>query len=185
MCHSKLRNSIFLISVMVSTPSVFSQDFVPKGAVYGGAGYGKFYDDEGALGSGITYRAGGEWRVFRRLGIEAELLGIHFTRGDYFQVTGDSQFGFVNAVYYFSKSGVQPYFKGGVGLYGTKYTYTWPSSSSQEYHHSKSGAAFDVGAGLRFFVNRHWSVNPDFRVAGGAGYYSLFCYFSMSAAYHW
>jgi len=42
---------------------------------------------------------------------------------------------------------------------------------------SKDGKAFNFGAGVRFFVDCHWSVNPDLRVIAGAGYYSSFGYF--------
>jgi len=171
------------IILMVSPMSAKGQDYAYQGSVYGGSGFGRFYEDEGSLGSGITYRAGAEWRPLRRAGFEAELLGIRFDRGDSFHVEGDAQFVFANAIWYFSQSRVQPYVKGGLGAYRTRYIVSWPGIPANKI--SRNGTAFNLGAGIRFFVDSNWSVNPDFRLTGGTGYYSLFSYLSISAAYHW
>jgi hypothetical protein len=171
--------------LMVGPLLAYGQDFAYKGGAYGGLGYGRFYDDEGSLGSGLTYRVGAEWRPWRRVGFEAELFGIRFNRGDLFHVEGNTQFVLANATYYFSRSRVQPYVKGGIGAYRTNYTYSWPITMGPVYRASDNGLAVNFGAGVRIFVNRRWSVNPDFRLTGCKGYYSLFGYFSMSAAYHW
>ncbi len=175
---------IFLVLVLFPLTSL-SQDFGYKGAAFGGAGYGRFAEDEGLLGTGLTYRAGAEWRFSRRGALEGELYGIHFTRKDYFRVNGDTQFVLANALFYFSRSNIQPYLKGGIGLHSSRYSFSWPSSSSTLYDRSTSGVAVGFGAGVKVFVNRRWSVNPDFRIIGAEGLYSLFGYFSVCAGYHW
>lgn len=183
MIGEKRIGGLCILCLVLLPMTVLGQDFKYKWSVFGGLGIGKFYDDEGSLGKGLTYRAGVEWRPLGRVGFDAELLGSQFERSDYFNVRGNVQFVFANALYYFSRSRVQPYLKGGVGMYRTQYSYGWPVSSPAEYHASRSGAAVGVGAGVRFFPTRRWSINPDFRLLGGN--YSLINYFSVSAAYHW
>jgi opacity protein-like surface antigen len=162
-----------------------AQGFDYINSVCGGLGGGKFFDDEGSLGTGVMYRLGGEWRPVIRLGLEADLLGIHFSREDDFHASGNSQYFFVNAVYYFSHFRGQPYLKGGTGLFRTRYDYSFPASSPEVFRGSKTSIAVDFGAGIRFFVNDRWSVTPDFRVATGAGGYSVVSFLTISAAYHW
>jgi opacity protein-like surface antigen len=185
MIGKKQKLDLCILFLMLLPAATFGQDYAYKGAVFGGLGFGQFYDDEGSLGKGLTYRAGVEWRPQGRLGFEADLLGSQFERNDYFNVRGNAQFIFANALYYFSKSKFQPYIKGGIGGFRTRYSYGWPISSPEQYHASKAGAAFDLGAGVRFFPSRHWSVNPDLRLLGGVAGYALLSYFSISAAYHW
>jgi opacity protein-like surface antigen len=180
---SKLPWIVGLIILASCPMSAHGQDYTYREGIYGGSGYGRFYEDEGSLGSGITYRAGAEWRPLLRGSFEAELFGIRFHRGDNFHVEGNTQFVLANATWYFRQSRIQPYVKGGLGAYRTRYSFSWPGIPINQI--SKNGTAVDFGAGVRFFVDRHWSVNPDLRVIGGVGYYSLFSYFSMSAAYHW
>jgi hypothetical protein len=181
----KFRRITGLMMLLACPFLAHAQDYSYKGSAYGGLGYGRFYEDEGSLGSGLTYRAGAEWRPLRRGGFEAELFGIHFNRADYFHVEGNTQFVLANAAWYFSRSRVQPYIKAGIGAYRTNYSYSWPVTSGPTYQASHSGLAVDLGAGIRIFFNRHWSLNPDLRVIGSNNYYSLLGYFAMSAAYHW
>jgi hypothetical protein len=183
MITNRLPWIVGLIILTVCPMPANGQDNTYRGSIFGGSGYGRFYEDEGSLGSGMTYRVGAEWRPLRRAGFEAELFGTRFNRGDSFHVDGDTQFILANATWYLSRSRIQPYIKGGFGAFRTRYNVSWPGVAPNQV--SRNGAAVNFGAGIRFFVNRHWSVNPDFRVTGGAGNYLLFSYFSMSAAYHW
>ena len=185
MMRSVIRFGLPILFFVVSPLASLAQDYAPKGSVGGGMGHGRFLDDEGTLGTGLLYRGAAEWRPISRLGLEAEIQGTSFQRGDNFHVNGDAHFVFANAIFYFSRSRVQPYIKGGAGFYRTRYTYSWPVSSPEEYHQARSAAAVNLGGGLRFFLNRHWSVTPDFRLAVGSGYHALISYPSITAAYHW
>jgi hypothetical protein len=178
------RLAFWIVLLLACSAAASAQGFDYIGSVCGGVGGGKFYDDEGSLGTGVMYRLGGEWRPLSKLGLEADLVGIHFTRDDAFNVSGNTQFFFINAVYYFSHFRGQPYLKGGTGLLRTRYDYSFPASSPQVFRGSKTGIAVDFGAGIRFFVNERWSVTPDFRVAVGGGGYSLVSFLTVSAAYH-
>ncbi len=164
---------------------VLGQEPIYKAELYGGIGYGKFFDDEGSLGSGPTYKAGVGRRVSNRLAVRAEILGIHHTRGDYFHVAGNSLFVLGNAVYFFSKSRVQPYVLAGIGAHKTNYRYSWPGTANGEYRISKTGLAADFGAGVKLFLSRRWSLDPEFRVAVSRSYYSLANYLSANLTYHW
>lgn len=171
---------------LVLTPFIaFGQESTYKAELYGGIGYGKFYDDEGSLGRGPIYRAGVGVRVASRLALRAEALGIHHTRGDYFHVTGNSLFVFGNAVYFFPRSRVQPYLLAGIGGHRADYRYSWPGTSNGEYRISKSGLAVDFGAGVKLFLSPRWSLDPELRIACSRSYYSLFNYLSANLAYHW
>ncbi len=173
------------ILLLITCPSAaWGQDYVPKGSIFGGVGFGRFYDDEGSLGSGWTVRAGAEWRPFHRFGFEGEYLGIRFHRTDAFKVDGNTHWAFGNVAFYFSRSRIQPYVKGGIGYQRTEYTYSWPGIPVPEFHKSRSNVAANSGAGIRFFVNRHWSINPEIRLVGG-GQYIATNYFSISTGYHW
>ena len=164
----------------------FAEDYSYRGSVFGGAGIGRFYDDEGSLGRGVTYRAGAEWRPLSRLGVEAELLGIHHSRNDAFQVRGNGLSLSANARFYFSRSKVQPYVLGGSGLLRTDYRYSWPGTVNGEFRRSKTEPALSLGAGIRFFINRRWSLDPQIRTAvSSPSYYAIVNYFSMSLGYHW
>ena len=165
---------------------VLGQDFDYRGEVFGGAGYGKFYDDEGGLGTGLTYRTGISWRFLNHFGAGVELLGIRHTRKDSFHVQGDSLAFFGNAAYYFSRSKTQPYVLGGLGAQRADFTYSWPEMSCAEYQASKTELAYNVGVGIKFLLNRNWSFDPQFRWAFSTpSNYWLVSYLSVALAYHW
>ena len=171
--------------VLVSFPAM-AQDYLYQARLFGGAGIGKFYDDEGSLGKGWTYRTGAEWRPLSRLGLQGELVGIHHTRGDYFNVRGDAAMFSGNAVYYFSRSRVQPYLLAGIGVLKTSYNYGWPAGDPRRYSVSKTETQLSLGGGMQVFLNRRWSLDPHLRLAASApSGYALVNYFSISAGYHW
>jgi opacity protein-like surface antigen len=145
------------------------QDYRYSGEVYGGAGCGKFYDDEGSLGTGPTYRAGAGWRLTRHLGIQGELVGIHHARRDNFRVQGNAWSAFGNVLYYFSTSKVQPYVLGGLGALNTTYHFSFPQVPGlPENSVSRTDLAIALGAGARVFLSRRWSLDPQFRLAGSS-----------------
>ena len=163
------------------------QDYSYKGRLYGGLGTGRFYDDEGSLGNGPTYRAGSEWRPLKHLGIGGELMGIHHRRRDYFHVQGNDVAFSVDAICYFSKSRLQPYVLGGIGILLPHYSYSWPGlPDAGSFKASKQDRAINLGAGAKFFINRRWSLDPEARLLlSSPNGYALVNYFSMAASYHW
>jgi hypothetical protein len=178
--------SLFVVCFMVAvcpTYALGGQDPTYQGRLFGGIGFGNYYEDEGSIGTGVSYRAGAERRAFPRIGFEAEVIGLAFKRGDSFASEGNSQFALANAALYLTTSRIQPYLKLGLGASRTRYHYSLPGTPVLQ--RSKNGAAAGLGAGIRFFANRHWSISPEVRVIGAAGGYTLFGYLSVSAAYHW
>ncbi len=175
-----------LLTITLLPVVSFAQDGAYRAAVFCGAGYGTFFDDEGSLGSGPTYRAGAEWRVSRRLGLRGELLGIHHSRNDAFEVRGNAEHVLGNAVFYFSsRSNIQPYLTAGLGLQRVAHTYSWPGLPFGPYRTRRNDFAADFGIGMKVFVNRRWSLDPEFTTSVGRNYFALANYFSMKAAYHW
>ena len=180
------RRATFFLGMMFFSMALAAQDNTWKARVFGGVGIGRFFDDEGSLGQGATYRAGAEWRPLSRLGVQGELLGIHHTRRDHFQVDGDSAGFSGNAVLYFSRSRLQPYILGGLGVLKTSYTYGWPDASLERYSVSRTELSMNFGGGVLLFLNRHWSLDPQVRIlVSTPSGYSLANFFSMSASYHW
>ena len=167
--------------------SALCQELTPKAGVYGGIGLGRFYDDEGSLGGGIVCTAGVEWRPLGRIGLRGELRGIHHTRDDYFKVRGNALAASASGVFYFSRSRVQPYIAGGVGLMKFSHAYGWPVIGVDVYRFHGVHPVINFGFGARLMINRHWSLDPQahasFDTTSGA--YSLIDFFSLSAAYHW
>ena len=161
------------------------QDYSYQAKIFGGVGIGKFFDDEGSLGKGATYRTGVEWRPLSRLGLQGELSGVHHTRGDAFNVNGNAVSFSGNVVYYFSRSRVQPYILAGIGVLKTSYNYGFPSIEARRFSVSKTEAEVNFGGGLQLFLNRRWSLDPQIRFAASIPNYALANYFSISAAYHW
>ncbi len=185
----KIRTRLLLsatLMLILCPLTSFAEDYLYKGRVYGGVGGGRFYDDEGSLGRGLTYRTGVEWRPLNCMGLEAELLGIHHTRSDAFQVRGNARALSANAVYYFSRSKAQPYVLGGFGLLKVDYRYSWPGTANGEFQKSKTEPALNFGVGVRLFISRRWSLDPQFRWAISApSAYAIGNYFSTSLAYQW
>jgi hypothetical protein len=175
-----------LAMILISTlRDGMAQDLGTKKSVFVGAGYGQFYDDEGSLGSGPVFRAGAEWRPFRRFALRGEMYGIHHTRTDSFEVSGNSVSAFGSGVYYFMNGTTQPYLSVGLGIQQHDFRYSWPSSPDLgRFHASGNSAAAFLAFGAEMFVNRRWSIVPEFRVVAGREYICA-GYFSLAAAYHW
>jgi opacity protein-like surface antigen len=176
-----------LTLIVMAMPVVgLAQDFSYRGSVFGGAGYGNFLDDEGSIGTGPTYRSGAEWRVLPRLALRGEFIGMHHSRNDYFRVRGNAEHVLGKVAFYFSRSKVQPYITAGLGLQHVAYSYSWPAAPQLGVHRvAKTDLAAAFGLGMKLFVSRHWSLDPEFTAITGRGAYTMANYISMKAAYHW
>lgn len=180
-----MRLWLCVFSVFVLLPwTAWGQDYSFR--AYGGAGIGRYYEDEGSLGTAVSYRGGVEWRPWHRIGLEAEISGIHHSRDDRFHVRGNALSASGSALLYFSSSRVQPYIFGGLGFLRSDYDYGWPDIGLGNFHRRADELAVHFGGGAQFFINRRWSLDPEVRIAvSQPSWYGFVNYFSMSASYHW
>ncbi|MEW6126659.1 MAG: porin family protein [Acidobacteriota bacterium] len=188
------RVILFFIFLTFSS-TVLAQDYTPKGEVFGSIGGGKAYDDEGGIGSGLDFGGGVGYRITPKLQIEGAINTIrherNFGSGVVFKGTGT--FVSANLLYHFSTKQVQPYVIGGAGFVNHQNRSRFPEDPFTP-EVSSSGGAFNFGAGLRVFLNKHISIRPEFRVFVGypdsSRLRSVEAPFSVlrgsvSVSYHW
>ena len=71
----------FLVAVLLLLPNTaLAQDYRPKYEVFGNAGYGATYDDEGGIGRGLDIGAGFGVRAIGKLGFEGSVNRITHLR---------------------------------------------------------------------------------------------------------
>ena len=183
-----------LVAVFLLTPATaLAQDYHPKYEVFGSAGYGATYDDEGGIGRGLDLGAGFGVRAIGKLGFEGSVNRISHLRDFAFsgvRFEGTGVFACANALYHFSDSKAQPYVIGGIGLLHHEDRSSGLGPARPPL--SASGFAYNFGAGVKVFVSKHVSVRPDFRVfigdlrqsAGTEPPFSLLRG-SVGIGYHW
>ena len=160
-----MSNLILIAIFLVLPATAFAQDYRAKYEVFGSAGYGVTYDDEGGVGGGLDIGAGFGVRATRKLGFEGSVNRISHLRE--FAVSGvrfdgTSVFACANALYHFSDSKVQPYVIGGIGVLHHQDRSSGFGLSGSPL--SASGFAYNFGAGVKVFLSKHVSLRPEFRV---------------------
>jgi hypothetical protein len=160
-----IKAFIFVAVFLLIPIKSFGQDYDSRWEVFGTVGYGGTWDDEGGIGGGIVVGGGLGVRPTSRVGFEGSFLRVFHKRTfDLSPVIFEGTGVFVsgNALYHFSESRVQPYVTGGAGLVH----HTDRSSGLGQPRSSvgASGLAYNFGAGLRIFANRHISLRPEFKV---------------------
>jgi opacity protein-like surface antigen len=179
---------VFLMPVLS-----MAQDNGMKWEVFGTAGYGKAYDDEGNIGSGLDLGGGFGYRITPKLGIEGTVNWFKHSREfgppNPVRFEGTAISGAANLVYHFSESKVQPFVTGGVG--GLRHEDTSSGFGLFFPPRSASGFAYNFGGGVKIFVSRHVSLRPEGRILvanlGSGGIEPPFSQFrfSMGIGYHW
>ena len=184
----------FLSAMLLLLPATaLAQDYRSKYEVFGSAGYGATYDDEGGIGRGLDIGAGFGVRPIGRLGFEGSVNRISHLREFAFngvRFEGTGVFASANALYHFSDSKAQPYVIGGIGVlhHEDRSSGLGPARPPR----SGSGFSYNFGAGLKLFVSKRVSVRPEFRVfigdlgksAGTEPPFSLLRG-SVGIGYHW
>lgn len=128
-------------------------------SIFGAAGYGESYDDEGNIGGGVTAQAGISYRLNHRFSAGAEYALIKHRREFPFAVwRGTFQHAAATGYVHFGSGKVQPYVVGGIGLLHY-------SNDSR----SGTGWAWSGGAGFRGYVTQHVFVRPEVRLWVGDG----------------
>jgi len=185
-------DKLLIICFFLTVPTAFAQTASPRGEVFGSVGGGRAYDDEGNIGSGIDFGGGVGFRITPKFGIEGQVNRMIYERGFSSGVLfkGSAVFTTANVIYHFSKEQAQPYVIAGVGFVHHENRSQFPVEPFT-IKGSTNGFAFDFGAGIRIFINKQFSLRPEFRVfigdAAGSGVESPFSVMrgSLAFSYHW
>ena len=187
-------SKLILVAILQILPtSVFLQEYRPKYEVFGSAGYGATSDDEGGVGRGLDVGAGFGVRATRKLVFEGSANRISHLREFAFsgvRFEGTGLFACANALYHSSDSKVQPYVIGGIGVLHHEDRSSGLGPPRPPL--SASGSAYNFGAGVKVFLNKHVSLRPEVRVfvgdlGNGGGTEPPFSLLrgSVGIGYHW
>jgi opacity protein-like surface antigen len=157
-----------LLSLFLLAPAALAQGMERRGEVFGSLGGGKAYEDEGLRGNGLTIGGGVGYRLTPRVGIEAQINGMsyerNFSSGVRFE--GTVVLTTANLLYHFSTSRVQPYVFGGIGHSYDRRDSQFPGDSLP-FKGTAQGFAINFGAGVKIFLNKKYSLRPEWAFGGG------------------
>jgi opacity protein-like surface antigen len=184
--------TVILMSFLLIAPATLAQSYDSRGEVFGSIGGGKIYDDEGSLGKGLDIGGGVGFRITPKVGIEGQVNRIDYERNFFSGVrfAGTAVFTTANLLYHFSTEKVQPYLVGGVGFVHHENRSRFPEDNVLPKR-TTNGLATNFGAGVKIFLNKKFSVRPEFRIflgdTAGSGVEPPFSLGRASVAfsYHW
>jgi hypothetical protein len=132
-----------------------------RSEIYGHAGWGSTWDDEGSIGDGPSAAVNVSRRLTRKIAVEGDFgyfrhvreFPLATVKGSAATLTG-------NFVYHFTKGRVQPYVLVGAGMmiYNPD-----PRLDSD----SATGWAWGFGTGIKGYITERISIRPEWRVAVG------------------
>ena len=170
-----------------------AQENRTKWEVFGTAGYGRAYDDEGNIGSGLDLGGGFGYRITPKVGVEGSFNWFSHTRefgGSPVRFEGTAVSGAANVVYHFSESKVQPFVTGGIGALQHEDRSTGLGQVGPP--RTKSGFSYNFGGGVKIFLTKRVALRPEGRVlisnlGSGPGIEPPFSTFrgSVGIGYHW
>lgn len=187
----KTRNlALILCAGSLLASSTLRADEPPKREVFGSLGYGYNYDDEGSIGRGISGGGGFGYRIWPRFGVEGEVNAFRSRREfaapiPAFEANGLRLMG--NGLIYLNRGPAQAYVLVGFGLLRL---HNDVGFSGLRLDRSSNGVNAGTGVGVKVFVNRRWSIRPEFRVDAGATNGTieapfLSMRFQVGLGYHW
>ncbi|MEO8598119.1 MAG: outer membrane beta-barrel protein [Candidatus Solibacter sp.] len=189
MTRSFVRVFTVGVILLAAVASAKAADFL-RNEIFGAAGIGKTYDDEGSLGSGLNGGCGYGYRFSRWLGVQAEVNAFR-TKREFspqfipFQASGGHLMG--SALLYLTRGSAQVYLIGGAGVLHTSVSSDFAGATSNP---SANGFAINFGGGVKAFVTPRVSIRPEVRVFAGNSHGAIEPPFSdirlsVGAGYHW
>ncbi len=136
-------------------------------SVFGAAGYGKTYDDEGNIGNGASAGFGASYQLNRRFSLGGE-YALQTNKREFSFATwkGRTQHAAANLFFHFGSGTVRPYLVGGIGaVHHTVLSEprVLPGSNSA------SGWGWSGGFGVRGYVTNRVFVRPEVRLWVSSG----------------
>jgi hypothetical protein len=191
---SLMIKTAILMTLLLLAPAALAQDMERRAEVFGSLGGGRVYEDEGVRGNGLEIGGGVGYRITPRFSVEGQVSGVSYKRdfrsgvrfeGTAVFVTGD-------VLFHFSTSKVQPYALFGMGLSHDKRRSQFPGVEFSPQP-TVNGLAMRFGAGVKIFLNKKYSLRPEFGFAAGSneGTNQNFEQFiavgraSLAFTYHW
>jgi opacity protein-like surface antigen len=151
--------------------------------VFGGIGYGTFSNGDDNWGNGLDYGGGAGFRPFsgnlHRLGFEVRMIRLNTSEGLSASSSQslDARLFVTNAVYLFGRNEarMRPYAFGGLGYMTADYSHQCVdcvfdpdpvtgelvSRGVVEDRVEDSEMGFTLGAGVKIFVQRRWSIRSE------------------------
>lgn len=152
------------VCLLALSPTALTAETV---SVFGAAGYGKTYDDEGNIGNGVSANLGVSYRLTRRFSVGGEYALLTNKREFTFATwRGRSYNAAANAFLHFGSGNVQPYV---VGSIGALHHVVLSEPRVLPGSNSATGWAWSGGFGVRGYVSEHVFVRPEVRVWAGRG----------------
>lgn len=158
-------------------PLAMAQGTATRGfEVFGAAGPGQMWDDEGYLGVAVAWGGGVGYRV-GPLGIELRVDHRRhqpdFNNDVIFKAHGTRAM--ARALYYFRRSNVQPYAGAGFGYASVWRFSEFPTdcrlvdhsficAGVERFESTDRSRAMGAIAGVRFVVDEQWFVRPEFEL---------------------
>lgn len=176
------------MSLLLLAPATLAQGMERRAEVFGSLGGGKAYEDEGLRGNGLTIGGGVGYRLTPRVGIEAQVNGMHYRRdfrsGVRFE--GTVVLTTANLLYHFSTSRVQPYVFGGIGHSYDRRNSQFPGAPFLPQQ-TANGYAINFGVGVKIFLNKKYSLRPEWAFGGGTSFEQSIALgrASLAFTYHW
>jgi hypothetical protein len=169
----------------------FGEDY-PRTEVFGSAGWGRWWDNEGAPVGSLNGGGGIGRRLLPQFAIEGEVNAFRGTRGypgpaPPYRARGFHLMG-NGLLYVFRRERAQVFVLLGAGA-----AHSTIEMNFGDYHNSRSGSGFvaNAGAGMKIFIGKHVALRPEVRlIAGSAGSsliepFSAELRFSLGLGYHW
>jgi len=164
----------------------------PGTEVFGSAGWGTWWDDEGATVGGVAAGGGIGRRLLPQFALEGEVIAFRGSRrysgpAPVYRSRGVLATG-NGLLYVFRGERTQVFVLLGAGV-----THSTAETSFGDYRSSRSGSGFvaNAGAGVKLFIRRNVSLRPEVRLAGCTAGSSLIepfsaeLRFSLGLGYHW
>jgi Outer membrane protein beta-barrel domain len=160
--------------------------------VFGSAGWGRWWDNEGAPAGGVNFGGGMGRRLLPQFAIEGEVNVFRGTRGYPGQPPPYRARGFHlmgnGLLYVFRGERAQVFVLLGAGA-----AHSTTEMNFGGYHDSRTGSGFiaNAGAGMKIFISQHVALRPEVRlIAGSAGSsviepFSAELRCSLGVGYHW
>lgn len=157
-----------LIALTAFPSPLQGQDYGRAVSVHGSLGFGGYWSDESFNGNGLSFGGALDFFPTSILGFEFAVDGGTHSRdfGTGVRIQGSTAYFSGNALLRFSRSRVQPYLVGGIGLLHSSAERIDPSGErfDLQIEPDENSVMWNVGVGLFLFASPKVSVRPEFKV---------------------
>ncbi len=177
------NNLLLLLFTFIMPVFVFAQDIDYKGEIYGNVGYGRLFDDETNLGTGLVVGGGIGYRFNRRWAVTFDVSRIgHQRETESYIFEGYALLVGGGLQYHFRpESKAQPYIR--LGLSFAHYDGAtigkpflpppgFPPVPGFVENGTQNFLGPDIGVGVKIFVTKKISIRPEYSFAIHGGFHA-------------